>query len=408
MNKPQNFRHLQVVAAVARYGGVRKAADRVNLSQPATSAAISRVEDVIGETLFDRLPQGMIPTEAGQLFVQRINRALGYLKSGAHAIAAHRATRGWHTPLLERPATTVQLRALVEVAEHGGYARAARHLGVTEPNVHRAIRDLERVAGRKLFQPSPFGAAPTAEGLIFARWVNLAFREIDQGLDELRELRGIHNGSIVIGSLPLLRTTLIPIAVTRLLTDHPDARVRIVDGPYDELLHRLQHGHIDLIVGALRIPAPANDLRQEELFQELLSIAVRAGHPILKSGTIDAKMLADLDWIAPSVLTPAGAQFAAFFRRHGFPLPKRVIECSSFITTRDLLVRGDRAALLSTSQIQQEALAGELAMAVTSLPGTERPIGLCMRLDWSPTMLQNAFLSLVRMSTRSSTETRSS
>src|SRR5665213_345924 len=348
MNKPQNFRHLKVVAAVVRYGGVRKAAERINLSQPATSAAISGVEAAIGETLFDRLPQGMVPTKAGELFAQRINRAIGYLQSGAHAIAARRATRGWNTPLLERSATTVQLRALIEVAEHGGYAQAARHLGVTEPNIHRAIRDLEKVAGRKLFQPSPFGAAPTVEGLILARRASLAFREIDQGLDELRELRGMRNGSIVIGSLPLLRTTLLPIAVTRLLTDHPDAQVRIVDGSYDELLHRLQHGHIDLILGALRIPAPANDLRQEELFQEPLSLAVRSGHPILKSGTIDTKMLADLDWIAPSVLTPAGAQFAAFFRRHGFPLPKRVIECSSFITTRDLLVRGDRAALLST------------------------------------------------------------
>ena len=340
----------------------------------------------------------MIPTKAGELFAQRIDRAIGYLKSGAQAIAARRSTRGSYTPLLARPATTVQLRALIEVAEHGGYAQAARHLGVTQPNIHRAIRDLEKVAGRKLFQPSPFGAAPTAEALILVRWASLAFREIDQGLDELRELRGLRNGSLVIGSLPLLRTTVLPIAVTRLLADHPDARVQIVDAPYDELLHRLQHGQIDLIVGALRIPVPANDLRQEELFQEPLSIAVRAGHPILKSGAIDTRTLANLEWIAPSVLTPAGAQFAAFFRRHGFRLPKRIIVCSSFITTRDLLVRSDRAALLSTSQIQYEALAGELAIAVAALPGTERPIGLCMRLDWSPTMLQNAFLSLVRTS----------
>lgn len=398
MNKPQNFRHLQVVAAVVRHGGVRKAAERIGLSQPAASSAISGVEEAIGETLFDRLPQGMIPTKAGELFAQRIDRAIGYLKSGAQAIAARRSTRGSYTPLLARPATTVQLRALIEVAEHGGYAQAARHLGVTQPNIHRAIRDLEKVAGRKLFQPSPFGAAPTAEALILVRWASLAFREIDQGLDELRELRGLRNGSLVIGSLPLLRTTVLPIAVTRLLADHPDARVQIVDAPYDELLHRLQHGQIDLIVGALRIPVPANDLRQEELFQEPLSIAVRAGHPILKSGAIDTRTLANLEWIAPSVLTPAGAQFAAFFRRHGFRLPKRIIVCSSFITTRDLLVRSDRAALLSTSQIQYEALAGELAIAVAALPGTERPIGLCMRLDWSPTMLQNAFLSLVRTS----------
>lgn len=396
MNELHSFRQLQVVAAVARHGSVRGAAARVNLSQPAMSQAIASVERAIGEKLFDRAARGMFATESGQMFARRIERAVGYLNSGAQAIAARKAGRASEDSLLGRLATTVQLRSLIGVIEHGGYAPAARRLGVTQPNVHRAIRDLEKMVERRLFQPSRFGASPTPEALVLARCTNLAFREIELGLDELRERRGFRNGSLLIGALPLLRTRILPIAVTRLMGEFPDAKVKIIDAPYAELLGHLRHGRIDLILGALRHPTPADDLNQEELFKEPLAIVVRTGHPVLKSRLLDPTRLAQLEWIAPHPATPAGAHFEAFFRKHGVPLPRRIIECSSFTTTRDLLVRSDRAALLSASQIDSGALAGELAIAVPEVPGTERPIGVCTRTDWSPTNMQSYFLSLIR------------
>jgi LysR family transcriptional regulator, regulator for genes of the gallate degradation pathway len=391
-----NFRHLQVVAAVAKCGGVRGAMAKVNLSQPAISQAVSSVEREIGEQLFDRSARGMFATEACQLFARRIERAIGYLKSGARVISSSGIGRSTAPPLLDRLATTIQLRALIEVIEHGGYAPAARYLGVTQPNVHRAISDLEKVAGAPLFRPSRFGATPTPEALALARCTSLAFREIDLALEEMRELKGLQDGSIVIGALPLLRTRVLPIAVTRLLSQYPDANVKIVEAPYGEQLNRLRHGRIDLLLGALRNPPPAADLHQEELFQEHLSIVVRTGHPLLKRRTLSPAHLAKLEWIAPHVSTPAGAHFVSFFRKHGLALPRRVIECSSFVTTRDLLVRSDRAALLSASQVQYETLAGELEIAVAKVPGTERPIGVCTRADWSPTKIQSYFLSLAR------------
>jgi LysR family transcriptional regulator, regulator for genes of the gallate degradation pathway len=395
MSEIHSFRHLRVVVAVARCGSARGAAARVSLSLPAVSQAVIGVEKALGERLFDRGARGMFATEAGQVFIRRIERAIGYLNTGAQTIAV-RKPGSPSDALLSRLATTVQLRALVGVIEHGGYAPAARQLGVTQPNIHRAIRDLERMMERRLFQPSRFGASPTPEALVLARYTQLAFREIELGLEELRGLRGLQDGSIRIGALPLLRTRILPIAVTRLVEQYPDAQVTIMDAPYGELLNHLRHGRIDLILGALRDPSPGSDLQQEEFFREPLAIVVRAGHPLLKSRALDAARLARLEWIAPPAPTPARAQFAEFLRRRGLPLPKRIIECSSFITTRDLLVRGNRVALLSASQIDHEALAGELAIAMAELPGTERPIGVCTRADWSPTRMQSHFLTLIR------------
>ncbi|MGF1619743.1 MAG: LysR family transcriptional regulator [Rhodomicrobiaceae bacterium] len=52
---------------VARLGGVRRAAEQMNVSQPAVSARISTLEQVICAKLFDRTPSGVVLTKKGHL-----------------------------------------------------------------------------------------------------------------------------------------------------------------------------------------------------------------------------------------------------------------------------------------------------------------------------------------------------
>lgn len=48
------LRHLEVFHAVMEEGSVSKAADRLHLTQPAISIALSRLEDMLGFPLFHR------------------------------------------------------------------------------------------------------------------------------------------------------------------------------------------------------------------------------------------------------------------------------------------------------------------------------------------------------------------
>lgn len=54
---------------VARLGGVRRAARRMNLSQPAVSARIDALERLLGTRLFDRAPTGITLTSRGERFL---------------------------------------------------------------------------------------------------------------------------------------------------------------------------------------------------------------------------------------------------------------------------------------------------------------------------------------------------
>ena len=61
-----NYHHLRYFWVVAKEGGLRKAADRLHVSQPTISAQIAALESVLGEKLFLRTGRKLILTDAGQ------------------------------------------------------------------------------------------------------------------------------------------------------------------------------------------------------------------------------------------------------------------------------------------------------------------------------------------------------
>ena len=71
-----NLRHLQTFVAVADAGGLRRAASRVNLSQPAISRQLDALEAELGVRLFDLIGRRVQLTSAGEDLLQRSRRLL--------------------------------------------------------------------------------------------------------------------------------------------------------------------------------------------------------------------------------------------------------------------------------------------------------------------------------------------
>lgn len=61
-----NYHHLRYFWVVAKEGGLRKAAEKLHVSQPTISAQISALEGVLGEKLFRRGGRALELTETGQ------------------------------------------------------------------------------------------------------------------------------------------------------------------------------------------------------------------------------------------------------------------------------------------------------------------------------------------------------
>jgi LysR family transcriptional regulator of gallate degradation len=387
-----NLRHLHTFGEVARLGSVSAAARAVHISQPAVTQAVAGVERYFGVSLLTRSNTGIALTAAGELCARRIERSISHLRDAVAELTRSRNFDFDATRLMR----SAHLHALSAVVEHRNFSLAARAQHMSQPSVHRAARELERLIGVQLFEKTSFGITPTREAEKLARRARLAFAEIAQARAEVHALSGGESGRTVIGAMPLARSFLVPNALLEFTQQYPEHSVAIVEGTYEHLLASLRSGEADFLIGALRNPAPVADVAQEHLFDDPLAIIVRAKHPLVSRKRVTVAALSKYPWIVPRAGTPLRAHFHEMFETAGLPAPTRAIECNSLIATRALLLESDRIMLLSAHQIHYELEAGLLVALPHPAGDVERPIGLTMRHDWHPTDSQRTLLEIVR------------
>jgi LysR family hydrogen peroxide-inducible transcriptional activator len=77
---------LEYLAAVADEGSISKAARRVGVAQPSLSQQVKKLEDELGHRLLDRLPKGVVPTEAGRQLLEHARRVLAEIADARRRI----------------------------------------------------------------------------------------------------------------------------------------------------------------------------------------------------------------------------------------------------------------------------------------------------------------------------------
>lgn len=395
--KIPNLRHLRAFREVALHQSISGASRSIYLSQPAITQAIAKLETQLGISLFDRNGSGMFITAPGELFKNRVDRCLDQLKRGASD-----AVRLGAKPHLRRDnpvdqsLTVTQLRALITVASAGSFTLAAQMAGVSQPSLHRAARELEELFELPLFEKTSKGLALTRAAESLAQCANLAFAEIQQGFAEIDSSRGVNTGAIVIGTMPLARTALLPAVINEFTQTFPEAAVRTVDGPYDDLLRHLLHGEVDILLGALRFPEPSSAIVQEELITPSLAVVARKGHPLSARDEISTDELSRYPWVVPKEGAPTRDHFHAIFDSAGVSRPTQIVESSSLVLIRGLLLDSDRLTVISSHQVLYEWQIGHLVLLPVDLSHTRRPIGLTRRRGWEPTEMQRAFISILQ------------
>lgn len=378
-----NIRHLRVFLSVTRHASVSRAADECHLSQPAVTQAIAKLERALPLPLFDHRAQGLFPTTAGEALARRVNRALGRIDTAAAPIS----------PRLATTVTAAQLEALIAVRELENFTLAARHLGLAQPTVHRAVAQIESETPRPLFERGSTGLRATHACRTFADAARLAFAELDQAVMELAEMAGTETGEIVVGAMPLSRSYLLSDAIISFRTQHPRILLRVEEGPYPDLLSGLRRGEIDFLIGALRDPRPVSDIAQTPLFSDDLIPVVGPDHPLAAIKTTTPEALDGFPWVLPRRGSPARQIFDQVLANR--LQPDSLVETSSMILMRQLLLKSDHIGFISRLQVTAEIELGLLIPLSLPLGTTERPIGLTTREGWLPTTTQKNLIDAV-------------
>ena len=389
-----SLRQLRAFEAVARLESVSAAARAIHLSQPGVSQAIRALENELGAQLFERQRFGCYVTEPGAMLLPRVRRFFEGLRSALTEPSGNSPAGRQSIEATVNRITRPQLQSLIAVSEHPSFDAAARSLKLSQPSLHRSARELERELRRSLYRRTATGVTTTAYGFELARRIQVALGEIEYGLDELQAARGNVVSRIAIGNIPHSATQILSNAIKEFLSRYPTARVRIVDGHYEDLLDELRAGKLDLLYGVLRRPDWAADVEEELLFANHYVVVARHGHPLHRSKRVRNRDLANFGWIMPGPLTPR--QQALHRMLEGVCAePKISLETTSLQIYRTILTATDQLTLMSRFEAKLNDV-GSLAQLPFRSPHLRRFDGIATRIGWQPTRIHREFIALLR------------
>lgn len=90
MDRRIKIRHLQALVEIVRQGSLKRAAERLYLTQPAISRTLSELEEIVGAELLTRGRGGVALTPQGELFHSHALTSLSALEQGLDSIAEAR------------------------------------------------------------------------------------------------------------------------------------------------------------------------------------------------------------------------------------------------------------------------------------------------------------------------------
>ena len=157
----ENFSRLRALVTVAENRSVAGAARKLNLSQPAVTKSIRTLESKLGLTLFDRTPDGMIPTVYGETLIRRSKLAFAELRRADEELSA---LQGLSTGNISVGVAPIARSTLVPQA----IARLLKERPNLSVTVIDGVRDMlyaHLKNGDMDFLVGPTGGLPAAEGL---------------------------------------------------------------------------------------------------------------------------------------------------------------------------------------------------------------------------------------------------
>lgn len=369
-----NIMQLRFFCQVALRGSVSRAADDLFRTQSAITRAIRDLEAALNVTLFERHYSGMVPTEYGKCILPRARRAIDDLQAIPALLQKHHtrssgplADAGWLF-------NTRRLAIFIQLYHVNHTQTVAQQLGITQPAVSAALKVLEKGADSALFRRTPEGVRPTPAAELLYPPVSRALNELENIWSDIAARRGVLEGTVRIGALPLSRTRLLPSAIAAFLAQHPGITLMTNESPYESLVADMRAGNIDFIIGALRQDEDLPDLCSEALFEEDMLILLRNNHPLLRHPD-PRSQLATAQW--------------------GLPLPQPTVETGDAAMVRGLLQDSDMLAAVSASQMRFETDNGLLSVLPVPLPDTTRRIGLTFRAGSLPSPATQALLRFI-------------
>src|SRR5258708_7338016 len=206
------------------------------------------------------------------------------------------------------------LHVFSTVVQRGSMAKAAQHLGVSQPAISEVIADLEHALGVRLLDRSAQGIEPTIYGDALLKRSVAVFDELKQSIRDIEFLSDATTGEVRIGSMEAPWFTLLPDVIRRFSQQYPRIQVHTDLIDHSEVFLALRERRYDCVLIATRPQyEAADDLTVEILHDDAQIVAAWARSKWARRRKIELAELIDEPWVltGPRALSRGEEIFAA-------------------------------------------------------------------------------------------------
>lgn len=170
-----------------------------------------------------------------------------------------------------------QLNFFLEVAEAGGFTKAAESLNIAQSALSIAIKKLEDELEVKLFVRRDRKVSLTAEGESLALNAKEIFRGVAKARQEIADLRGLLRGEVRVGLTPMLSSFYFPKIISAFKQRYPALQISIEGDSAWNIQRKIESGDIDMGIINGKVP---EGLDSHHMLREEVVACVHRFHPL--------------------------------------------------------------------------------------------------------------------------------
>lgn len=382
-----SLRHLKVILCLAEVGNVTKASHILLRSRTAVSKSLSDLEKQIGTKIFDRASSGFEPTDEGKVFLARAQVISDIFSRLAktYQLTHSRPKKINSVPLFTMDIATKRLVQLAILSDTESIESAAQLGHLSTSAIYKSVNELEKTLDIPLFARLPNSRIiPVGFGEVLCQQVKLVLSQLRHIMDDIKTIRGQHDGLLRIGSLPSMQSYVLPVALAKLARTHPEISIHVDTRPYPEMEKDLLSGQLDVIIGGTRSGVNTEGLKTEVLAEDQVHVVAGAHHPLAKKNIVTKEDLNDLTWVFPVLGTPAREAFTKRLNESGVFPEKIWIESVSITSLRGILISSEAVMMGTKYQTHYEQKQGFLTLLPFALDRDSWPLGLTLHRDAPP------------------------
>ena len=122
-----------------------------------------------------------------------------------------------------------QLQYVIQIAKEKNFSRAAEKLHIAQPSLSQQLSKLEKEIGVLLFRRTTNSVELTHAGSCFVEKAQNILDNVEQLKQEMDDIAHMRKGKLVVGSLPITGSHILPLVLPVFGKPYPEIEVVLVE-----------------------------------------------------------------------------------------------------------------------------------------------------------------------------------